>query len=194
MEKATIVILLVILLVLGSFAGYLGFISDETEESDDSEDSSNNQNNSVPYGKDFEFSILGGGKKSMADYQGKIVILDFMGANCGPCQKMMVVLKQLSMEYTEIEIVSIDVWVMYGETADTIQQLLDLFSQEGIELDWTFGYDDSSSSLYYEYANGGVPRIYVLDKNGNTYYVKDGYIDGYSDYSLLKEKVDELIE
>jgi len=189
------VTILVFILILGSFAGFLGFTSDKTEENNNSGDNNNNSgdNNNTSYGEDFEFSMLNGEKKNMADYKGKIVILDFMGANCGPCQQMMVVLKQLSIEYPEIEIVSIDVWIMYGETADTIQQMLDLFSQEGIELDWTFGLDDSSSSLYYKYVNGGVPKIYILDKNGNTYYIKDGYLDGYSDYLVLKEKIDELI-
>ena len=71
--------------------------------------------------------------------------------------------------------------------------MINLFKQEGIDLDWTFGYDDMRGTLYYKYASGGVPLIHILNKNGNIYYTKNGYLDSYSDYYELSEKIEELI-
>ena len=177
MEILAVFILLILLTSL--FAGCLNDSSDKNME----------------YGENFEFTTVDGSRKHLSEYQGKIVILDFMGANCAPCQGMMMVLKQLSEDYPdELEIVSIDVWIVLGETSETLQQFINLFKQEGVDLDWTFGVDDKSGTLYYKYASSGVPIIYILDENGNIYYTRNGYKDGYSDYLEFKEKIDELLE
>lgn len=164
-------VLLVLLTSL--FAGCLNDSSDKNME----------------YGEDFEFTTVDGSRKHLSDYQGKIVILDFMGVNCGPCRDMMSVLKQLSLDYPEVEIVSIDVSIVPGETPTLLREFVDYYSY-----DWTFGFDDNSGTLYYKYASGGVPLIHILDKNGNIYYTKNGYLDGYTDYLMLAEKIDELLD
>ena len=61
--------------------------------------------------------------------------------------------------------------------------------QNGIDLDWTFGLDDVTGTLYFKYANSGVPTLYILDNNGNIYYSQVGY----TEYSILSQKLDELI-
>jgi thiol-disulfide isomerase/thioredoxin len=181
MEKATAIIVIIIIVLLGLAAVFFSFPRDNKDEE---------------YGEAFVFSLLNGEKKNMSEYQGKIVILDFMGATCGPCQNMMIVLKQISEDYRDkIEIVSIDVWIVLGETPGTLQQMLDLFEQQGINLDWTFGYDDTNGTLFHKYASQeGVPIIHILDENGNIYYTKNGYLDAYSDYYELSEKIDELLD
>ena len=131
----------------------------------------------------------------MSEYSGKIVLLDFMGAYCVPCQMMMLVLKNISENYKDkVEIVSIDVWITLGETPQLLQEFVNYYKDNNVDLDWTFGYDDPSGTLYNKYAyTKGVPLIYILDENGNIYYTKNGYIDGTSDYNELSGKLDELI-
>lgn len=147
------------------------------------------------YTEAFEFTLLDGSKKNTSDYKGKVVLLDFMGANCGPCQLQLLVLNELYENYSikGFEIVSIDVWVIQGETAETMQNLINAYrTQLGVYLNWTFGLDDKEGTLYYKYVNpkgGGVPCLYLLDKNGNIYYSKAGF----TNYSTLAEKIEELI-
>ena len=173
-EMLSAFVLLVLLTSL--FAGCLNDSSDKNME----------------YGADFQFTLLNGEKKSMSDYKGKIVLLDFMGANCGPCQLQIYVLEQLYDEYKNdgLEIVSIDVWIISGETIDIMHQFIQAFQQQGLDLDWLFGVDDTSGTLYYKYADSGVPMLYLLDKNGNIYYTKAGY----TEYSVLAGKIDELLD
>lgn len=189
MEKTTVLLLIVLILIFGLFAGFLGVSNMNTDDNESSKD----DNNSF-YAESFVFSLLGGGKKNTSEYSGKIVLLDFMGVNCGPCQDMMFVLKQISENYKgKIEIVSINVWIVLGETPQLLQDFVDYYKEYNVDLDWTFGYDDSSGTLYYRYASKGVPLIHILDENGNIYYTKNGYLDGYSDYNELSKKIDELI-
>ncbi|MEE9572723.1 MAG: hypothetical protein V3W20_06745, partial [Candidatus Neomarinimicrobiota bacterium] len=113
----------------------------------------------------------------------------------------------------DLVIISIYVW-MYRETVEDINNLLDAYScvspcdaeedftqislrdykqyygkQNGMELKWLIGYDDSEGTLYYKYGQNGIPYILILDKNGNIYYSNPGYADYYS----ITEKLDELI-
>lgn len=105
----------------------------------------------------------------------------------------MLVLDEINQEYEDkdFEIISIDVWIVLGETADLVEDFIQQYANFGepVYLDWVFGVDDSSGTLYFKYAESGVPMLYILDKNGNIYYSKAGY----TDYSTLKNKIDELL-
>ena len=103
----------------------------------------------------------------------------------------MLVLNDIYEEYKEnnFEIISIDVW-MEQETPALIEQFIQEYKQEmDLDLDWIFGYDDAKGTLLNEYANSGVPTLLILDKNGNVYYQNAGY----TEYSYLAEKIDELL-
>jgi len=116
-----------------------------------------------------------------------------MGASCKPCQYQMMVLHQISENYSHdtLQIISIDVWISLGETPEYLQGLIDAFkTQLGIDLDWTFGVDDETGTLFNKYASEGVPMLYILDKNGNIYYT----FSGYTPYSEITKKLDELIK
>lgn len=151
-----------------------------------------NNSNKIPYGEAFEFTLLNGNIKNTSDYKGKVLLIDFMGATCQPCQLQLFTLYQIYENYSKknFEIVSIDVWVSSGETPELLQQLISEYKKQlNIDLEWTFGLDDRSGTLYFKYCNSGVPSLYLLDKNGNIYYSKTGY----ATYSVLAEKIDELL-
>lgn len=158
-------------------------------------------------------------KKHTHEYKGKIVLIDFMGVNCGWCVPQTFVLEDISNEYSsdELVILSIDVWIIYGETTQNVIDLIEAYrcispcdtenkfsflniryykenfgKQDGLDLNWTFGVDDTAGTLFYKYipADGGIPMLYILDKNGNIYYSHAGY----TEYSTLSAKIDELLE
>jgi thiol-disulfide isomerase/thioredoxin len=144
-------------------------------------------------GEIFNFTLLDSSTKSIIDYREKIILLDFFGVYCTPCQAQMIELDKINQEYKDedFEIISIDVWIVFGETADLVEDFIQQYAnlEEPVYLDWAFGVDDSSGILYFKYAENGVPMLYILDKNGNIYYSKAGY----TDYSTLKNKIDELL-
>ena len=140
----------------------------------------------------FSFVTLDGQTKQLSDYYGNVILLDLMGVRCAPCQQEMFELKKISEQYSDeqLTMISINVWVHYGETASLVQELIDAFREQAdVELDWTFGLDDASGSIFNEYTQGGVSTIHVIDKNGNLY---ESYYS-YTAYSTLTVTIDELL-
>ncbi len=140
---------------------------------------------------DFTFTDLAGQTRRLSEFYGKIIILDLMGVNCQPCTLQMTQLKKISENYSsdQVTILSLDVWVKNGETAELLRQYITAFREQvGIDLNWTFGLDDANGSIQNVYASEGVPTLYIFDKKGNIYYSHVGY----EDYLNLATKLDEV--
>ncbi|MEM0466604.1 MAG: TlpA disulfide reductase family protein [Candidatus Thermoplasmatota archaeon] len=150
-----------------------------------------NSDKTTEYAENIVFTTLDGRTRSLADFAGKIVVLDLMAVNCQPCWYQMLELKKISENYSKnsVVIVSIDVW-MNQETVDMINNMLDTFEQYGIVLDWIFGVDDSQGAIRTLYAPQGVPSLYLLDQKGNIYYSHVGY----ESYATLASKIDEKLK
>ena len=143
-------------------------------------------------GDDFTFTTLDGQQSNLSDYRGRVVILDCMAVNCQPCMYQMFELKKIQENYSQDDVVilSIDVWVAGGENAALLQQYIAAFKdQVNMDLNWTFGLDDTQGTLQNKYASSGVPTLYIFDKKGNIYYTHAGY----EDYSTLASKLDEVL-
>ena len=137
-------------------------------------------------GEDFSFVTLDGEVKKLSDYRGKIVIVDFMGAGCTPCHYQLVELEKIYDMYSDkVEIIYIDVWTIYGETADDVKNLIKEFEQYGLELKWTFGLD-VDGILWNKYViEKAVPTIYIFDENGQKIF----YNVGITSYQELEKYV-----
>jgi thiol-disulfide isomerase/thioredoxin len=153
----------------------------------------NNSANSNGNALNFRFTNLDGEPQQISDYYGTILLLDLMGVNCPPCQQEMFELKKVSENFTrnQVNILSINVWVSQGETAALTRELIQAYKdQVNIDLDWDFGLDDIKGTIGTVYAPEGVPTLYLLDSKGNIYYTNVGY----EQYSVLKGKIDELLD
>jgi thiol-disulfide isomerase/thioredoxin len=141
---------------------------------------------------DFTFRTLDGQTKQLRDYYGTVIVLDLMGVNCQPCALEMTQLKQVQTNYSrnDVIIISIDVWISQGENASMLRQYLDAFRQQvHLDLNWTFGMDDTKGTIGNMYARTGVPTLYILDTKGNIYYTHVGY----DAYSTLASKLDAVL-
>lgn len=141
-------------------------------------------------GLDFSFTTLDGQQRWLHEYYGKVLLVDLMGVACQPCQAQMFVLDQIQANYSEVVLLSINVWTQNGETRDDVLALQQAFEdQVNITLDWTFGLDDTQGTIGTEYASQGVPTMYILDLKGNIYY----FHVGYEEYATLSQQLDELL-
>lgn len=146
----------------------------------------------VDTGEYFVFTMLDGTIKNLSEYRGKVVVLDLMRViGCVPCLIQFIELKSISKNYSSSDVVIISIDVSQDETIQDIQSTIDAFKQElDMDLDWIFGIDDGSIWEKYRITSpGGVPTLYIFDKNGKVYYSKEGY----ESYSLLASKIDELL-
>jgi thiol-disulfide isomerase/thioredoxin len=150
---------------------------------------SNNTSASWGDAPDFTLKTLDGDTIKLSDFQGKIVLLDMMGVDCPYCVYMMPILKYISENYSEVVIISVDVYQY--ETEAYLQSLIDAFKSElNIELDWIFGMDSDGTIASDYVKDGGVPKLIIVDQNGNIYYS----FSGYTEYSPIAEKINELLD
>jgi thiol-disulfide isomerase/thioredoxin len=177
--RLPLILSMIIILILFQFSG--------CQESDSDDMNSNTE------GINFLFTTLDGEEKQLSDYYGKIIILDLMGVNCQPCFYQMFELEKISENYSsnDLTIISIDVWVTYGEDVELLNTYINYLKEEfDLGLSWLFGLDDTDGTIFHQYSNKGVPMIYILDQNGNIYYAKESY----HQYSALAEKINEIIK
>lgn len=116
----------------------------------------------------FELPAVGGGSKGLADYEGKVVMLNFWATWCGPCKREIPDFIELQNEYRdkgfEIVGVSLD---QPGEEGAVVQ----FVSQYGINYDVLHGDGDIAQ------AYGGVrsiPTTFLIDREGNVVSSKVG--------------------
>ncbi len=138
---------------------------------------------------DFSLKTLEGENIKLSDFLGEIIIIDLMGVDCQFCVYMMPVLKYISENYTDVVIISVDVYQY--ETEEYLQSFIDAFKQQlDMELDWIFGMDSNGDiSQDYLKPNEGVPKLILIDQNGNIYHE----FGGYTEYNKIKNKLDEIV-
>jgi len=140
---------------------------------------------------DFSLKTLKGENIKLSNYIGKVIIIDLMGVNCQYCMYMMPVLKEISENYTDVIIISVDVYQY--ETEEYLQSYIDAFKEQlNMDLDWTFGMDSNGDiSSYYLAEGDGVPKLVMIDQNGNIYYTINGYSPNAK--TEIANKLDEII-
>ncbi len=121
---------------------------------------------------DFTAHTTDGGEITLSDYRGQVVILEFWGAWCAPCKASMPHLQDLYDSYHSRGLVVITVSTDQEEQ-DTIDFLNDNGYTDFISV-WEPGgkYGSPITKLYgVDSPLVGIPRTYVLDRQGVIRYV-----------------------
>ncbi len=114
-----------------------------------------------------ELTVVGwadGKSRSLADYRGKVVVLDFWGLWCEPCVRMLPLLKRLESAYKDRDVVFLAI-----HTAGTdMDQVRDF--QQHMKLDFAtaldVGDDANEGASVKKYSVRGFPTTYIIDRSG----------------------------
>jgi thiol-disulfide isomerase/thioredoxin len=112
----------------------------------------------------FVLPSVEGGQVSLADYKGKIVILDFWATWCGPCRRGIPELIELKNEYrNKVEVIgiSVDGITRDGSTVKDIKPFMKEFN---------INYPIALGDLKLVSNYGGIrsiPTSFIVDQNGN---------------------------
>jgi len=110
---------------------------------------------------DFRLRSLENEAVALSDYLGKVVILDFWASWCGPCRLTMPELEDIARSLTT------DV-VLLGVNLDrTERNAANYLASNNFDAMITL-YESYASAfaVFRTYGNGGIPRTYVIDRDG----------------------------
>ncbi|WP_086481559.1 TlpA family protein disulfide reductase [Oceanospirillum sanctuarii] len=99
-----------------------------------------------------------GGLASLADFKGKVVLVDFWASWCGPCRQSFPWMNQLQNQYKSdgLEVVAINLDQEADLAAEFLQEVPAQFT---VLL-------DTDAQLPGEYGVMGMPSSYLIDRNG----------------------------
>ncbi len=127
---------------------------------------------------DFTLRNLEGESVSLADYKGKIVILNFWATWCGPCRKEMPDLEKYYREYNQ----DVVVLAVNTDSNNDVKGFAD-----GLQLTFPIVLDEKSEILK-QYEIISYPTTYFIDKKG----VIQAKQIGEMNYELIKERIRQL--
>jgi len=117
------------------------------------------------YFEDLELHALSGEEKSLYDYEGELIILNFWATWCTYCEQEMPLLDALHQQ-EGISVIAIDV----GEDADTVQKYVDRY---GYEMDF---YLDEENELASTFGVSAFPTSIFIGPDFEYYYTYPGML------------------
>jgi peroxiredoxin len=131
----------------------------------------------------FTLANLSGGKVTLAQYQGKVVLLDFWAQWCEPCKQELPKLQQLANEYGAKGVVVLTVNI------DTDKSNAERLAKE-LKLTLPIALDPSGS-VAGTYDLPKMPSSFVIDKGGIVRAVHNGY-EGDKDVDRFRQELNQL--
>jgi thiol-disulfide isomerase/thioredoxin len=124
---------------------------------------------------------LGGGDLSLADYRGKVVMVNLWASWCGPCRREQPELERVWREYRSRGVQFLGVNVRdHAAAARAFQD----------EFDVTYpSFFDDSSRLAFVLKAQVLPATYVIDRDGRIAFRLTGTVDG----ALLRRVLDATL-
>jgi len=136
---------------------------------------------------DFTLADLKGNRVQLADYRGKVVLLNFWGTWCGPCRTEIPDFIKLVNKYQEngLEIIGI---TLTSGPPENIQRfsdrmginytlLTDIEAQETQTVTWVYGQATGSPI-------NGIPTTFIIDRQG---YIVKKYIGPRPEHIFYKD-------
>lgn len=117
----------------------------------------------------FTVTDLDGTEINIASLRGKVVLINFWATWCSPCLAELPRLeKQIWQKFKS------DDFVMLAIAREQSDEEVAAFKKErGLTFPMA---SDPTRAIFKLFGNGGIPRSYVVGRDGNILYQSDGYV------------------
>ena len=143
---------------------------------------------------DFSFSVPGQGTKSLNQYLGKVVALEFIFTTCPHCQAASKVMTKFQEEYGSRGLQVIDVAV--NPNADLLVENFAKDFQVNFPVGWTTQ-DKMVAFMAFPSARFVVPQLALIDRKGYIHYqtpaTEDGNWDKLMNEQAIRQHIEELL-
>lgn len=137
-----------------------------------------------PPAPDFDLPDLDGGRVRLADYSGRVVLVDFWATWCGPCRLQAQILEEL---YKEVQGPSVEfLAVSLGEPDDIVREFVEKSP---------FPYPvaiDTEEVLGVSLQVYALPTVMVIDTQGRITYLRPGLSDADTLRQVLSDSGEEI--
>lgn len=117
----------------------------------------------------FTLTQLDGGEVSLADYRGKVVIMEFWATWCGPCRFSLPSLEVIYKRFRDRGVTVL--MINQDEPVEMIRQWAGKRFTAPILL-------DQDGGVAQRYGVRGIPRLFIIDQDGRLVYAHEGYGGG----------------
>jgi len=152
----------VILLVALAFTFYHGDRPNPTKP----ESTSNSaENSSAPLPENVmqvSIKMLDGQKAKLADYSGKVLIVDLWATWCGPCRQEIPHLVELAKEYKGK---GVEVIGLTNENPETDAEMVKEFSKV-FNINYPIGWADEEMQSGLTQGRAAIPQTYIIGRDG----------------------------
>ena len=131
---------------------------------------------------DFKLQDLSGKPAALADFRGKVLVLDYWATWCGPCIAELEEMKVVYEKYKSHPKVAF--------AAVSIDADKSLVAPHAKEKGYQFPILLSDQGVESSYQVPPIPKLYIIDAEGNIRFLQDRYLK--DDYYL--KKLDWMIE
>jgi len=126
---------------------------------------------------DWELSDADGKLQTLAQYRGKVVVLDFWATWCGPCTEVMPQMQKLYEKYKDsgVAVFGVSSW----EQKDPA-----VFMKEK---HYTYGLLLKGEDIAERYGVGTLPAVYIIGADGRVVYRHEGVAKDFA--NLIKKQL-----
>ena len=147
-RKPIIYVALVIVAVVAGYLVYDNFLKPDPSDEPGIQEGNLILDQTIP-------SVDGSGSVSFSDYEGSVLVIDFMAPWCPPCTEQFPVLSVVeSIEGVEVLTINVD-------SSYDMESLITFGEEEGIT--WFFGHSPATA---IEFEVTGIPTVLVVDQEG----------------------------
>lgn len=139
---------------------------------------------------DFVLRDINGKVVSLADYKGKVLVLDFWATWCVPCRESFPAVQKTINKYKDDPKVSF----LFMDTREKTDNYVDVIKKFLADNHYTFNVildekspDGTQSKMFKQYVMPGIPTKFIIDGNGIIRFKVIGFNPNLTEEEVVKE-------
>jgi len=140
---------------------------------------------------EWELKDLAGKPVKLADFKGKVIVMDFWGSWCPPCRMELPSFQAMHTKYKDNKnVVFLGMnWERPGEPAARMKAVTDFMANNNYTFPVVIDHDSVAVKAY---GLQGFPTVYMIDSTGMIRYKNVGYDDGVE--QIIEAQLEDLLK